>query len=281
MPSTVSRLFAQAIEGLVFEPPKFPGYLEKDAVYVRTSDGTRIATMLLAAQDHEGAGLRARDLVLYSHGNAEDIGNCRERCLRLADSLSCNLLVYDYANYGHSSSGAMSKERMYAAIVAVYEYATTQLLVPVDNLFIMGRSLGTTASARLARILSERHRADGLRLYRGLILESPLASGFRVLFDGNRLPAYVTAALDSVFCQVVQDIPLVDEHVFVIHGLHDDVIGVRNAYLLQESVATHSIYPPLYVDAGHNDVEALHGPLVMQELRRFLAFCRSGLAERS
>jgi len=189
--------------------------------------------------------------------------------------------VYDYANYCHSSSGAMSEEKMYAVILAVYEYATTQLVVPFDNLFIMGWSLGTTASARLARILSARHSADGQRLYSGLILESPLALGFRVLFDGNRLPEYVSAALDQVFCPVVQDIPLVDEHVFVIHGMQDDVIGVRNEYLIQQSVRTRSIYPPLYVDAGHNDVEALHGPLVTKELRRFLEFCRSGLAERS
>jgi len=246
-------------------------------------DGTRIATMLLqCVQEHLGSlSASPRDLVLYSHGNAEDIGYCKERCLSLADGLDCNFLVYDYVNYGHSSAWVMSEDHVNAAVLAVYEYATTQLVVPFDNLFIMGRSLGTTAIARLARILSERHQADGQRLYRGLILESPLASGFRVLFDGNRLPVYVSAALDSVFCPVVQDIPLVDEHVFIIHGLQDEVIGVRNAYLLQECMRTNSIYPPLYVHAGHNDVESLHGPLVTRELRRFLAFCRTGLSERS
>jgi len=74
----MSRLFAQAIEGLVFEPPKFLGYLEKDAVYVKTIDGTRITTMiLLCDQDHfDSLSTRPRDLVLYSHGNAKDIGNC-------------------------------------------------------------------------------------------------------------------------------------------------------------------------------------------------------------
>lgn len=279
MASTVSKLLAHAIEGLVFEPPKFPGYLENDAEYVKTIDGARIATMLL--QPVPSGFQHPRDLILYSHGNAEDIGHCKQRCLALADNLDCNVLVYDYVNYGHSSAGAMSEEHMYSAILAVYEYASRQLEVSFDHLFIMGRSLGTTASTRLARILSERHRADGMRLYRGLILESPLASGFRVLFDGNRLPAQVSSVLDSLLCPVVQDIPLVDEHVFVIHGVQDEVISVRNAYLIQESVRTSSIYPPLYVDAGHNDIETLHGRLVVKELRRFLTFCRTGLSERS
>jgi len=280
MPQFVSDCFAWAIQRLAFDPPRFPGYREHEAEYVKTIDGLRIATLLVrpGREDLVDAGPPVRDLILYSHGNAEDIGSCRARCQWLADGLDCDVLVYDYVNYGHSSASTMTEERMYAAILAVYEYASRQPAHASRRLFIMGRSLGTTASTRLARVLSDQSQPDGARLFCGLILELPLASGFRVLCDGERLPATVAAALDRVFCPLILDIPLVTQPVFVIHGQQDLVINISNARLIQEHVRPLSSYPPLFVDAGHNDVEECAGTLLLRGIRRFQAFCQTGCA---
>jgi len=145
----------------------------------------------------------------------------------------------------------------------------------------MSRSLRCTASTRLARTLSERQRATGCRLYKGLVLLSPLASGLRVLVpigEGVSFAAPLVAVLDRLFCPVVQDVQSVDESVFVVHGLQDEVIDIRNAYEIQAHVPARCYFPPLYVDAGHNDIDLLHGAHMLARLRVFLALLRAPLA---
>ena len=146
----MSDWFAYAIQSMVFEPPSKPGYREHQAGYVYTSSGLRIARMLLRPMPAEvrrapvenlidlgadvldgtlGANgqretlLPARPLLLYSHGNAEDLGTAYDHLQWLATSLECDVLAYDYVGYGHSSDGLMSEANMYLAAEAVYEHA--------------------------------------------------------------------------------------------------------------------------------------------------------------
>jgi pimeloyl-ACP methyl ester carboxylesterase len=298
--TVLSDWFAYAIQGLVFEPPSKPGYGEHQASYVYTSAGLRVATMLLRPVTAEvrqapvedlvdlrfgvpgaDAGPKetlapARPLLLYSHGNAEDLGTAYDHLQWLATSLECDVLAYDYVGYGHSSEGLMSEANMYLAIEAVYEHAARRLAPPALNsaLVLMGRSLGCTASTRLARTLSERQHETGARLFQGLVLVSPLASGFRVLFGVGSSPSALFGMLDRLFCPVAQEIQDVTQPVFIVHGLQDDTIDVRNSYEIQGHVPVRYLYPPLYLDAGHNDVFELHASRMVTQLRGFMCHCR-------
>jgi len=299
--SFMSNMFAYCIQSLVFEPPRNPGYREHEAVYVRTEDGLRIATMLVHPEAPACSGdlcafdstedlidlgsesapparvappmaPKLRPMLLYSHGNAEDIGTCLEYCQWLATNLDCDVLSYDYVGYGHSSVALMSEANMYLAIDAVFEHACRNY-TQHTGLFIMGRSLGTTASAYLARRLSELEREDGCRQFKGLVLVSPLASGFRVLFDVGEGSSSMIAVMDRLFCPVLYNVELVSEAVFIIHGLQDKVIDIRNAYEIQAHVPARCSFPSLFVDAGHNDVDILHGARMLSQVRHFMRQC--------
>jgi acetyl esterase/lipase len=297
--SVLSNMFAYAIQKLVFEPPITPGYLEREATYVRTKNGLRIAmkivqpehlTMQRAAPLNSlidlgidfGEALaqpvvsdKPRPLLLYSHGNAEDLGTTFDHLQWLATNLDCDVLVYDYVGYGHSSVALMSEANMYEAIQAVYEHAAHRITEQSSNscLFLMGRSLGSTASTRLARLLSEQQVDTDSRLFQGLILLSPLASGFRVLFRVGDGASSLYSMLDRLFCPVVQDIQSVRQGVLIIHGMQDQTIDIRNAYEIQAHVPMRSIYPPLYVDAGHNDIDVLHGTRMLMHIKKFMRHC--------
>jgi len=296
--------FAYAIQKLVFEPPSKPGYREHEASYVYTSCGLRIATRLLRPLSAEvrrappaedlidlGADVidgtrdvaraaelpaHPRPLLLYSHGNAEDIGTANEHLQWLATSLECDVLAYDYVGYGHSSDGLKSEANMYLAVEAVYRHAERRLAPHALNsgILLMGRSLGCTASTRLAHTLSSQERETGSRKYLGLVLVSPLASGFRVLFRVGSSSSALFSMLDRLFCPVAQDIEGVTRPVFLLHGLQDDVIDVRNSYEIQKHVPVRCLYPPMFVDAGHNDVYELHGSRMVSQLREFMRHCR-------
>ena len=43
--------------------------------------------------------------ILYSHGNAEDLGVCAPVLKRMAKQLKVNIVAYDYVGYGHSHPG--------------------------------------------------------------------------------------------------------------------------------------------------------------------------------
>jgi len=276
MGQSPSRMFAYSIQSMVFAPPMDVGYSPTDAVYVRTRDNKRIACMLLSPDTPNSKGVK-KDMILYSHGNAEDMGSARAFANWMSNEMDCHVLLYDYVNYGHSDAGLMSEAAMYSAITAVYEHCTTQLSDVYQDLFIMGRSLGTTASVYLASTLGKQQG----RPYKGLILQSPIASGFRVLCPAQSLvPAPVSSMLDRVFCPVALEIKRVQRPVFIVHGDEDTVVDIANAHCVQANVPSRSVWPPLYVSAGHNDIELRHPALLITELKRFVHYCKTGTHKR-
>lgn len=58
----------------------------------------------------------------------------------------------------------------------------------------------------------------------------------------------------------------------VVHGTQDDVVPVENAHALVARCGTRAAYPPLYLPAGHNDVERLHGARFVAYVARFLEY---------
>ena len=276
MGQSSSRMFAYSIQSMVFSPPAEIGYLSTEAVFVETRDHKRIACMLLSPGHAEQAGVK-KDMILYSHGNAEDMGSARDFADWMSNELDCHVLLYDYVNYGRSDKGLMSEAAMYSTITAVYEYCSTDLADVYQDLFIMGRSLGTTASVYLASTLC---KLPG-RPYKGLILQSPIASGFRVLCPAQAyVPAPVSSMLDRVFCPVAEEIQNVNRPVFIIHGYEDRVVNIANAYCVAANVSPASVWPPLYVSAGHNDIETRHPQLMISQLEQFMHYCKTGTLKR-
>jgi len=271
MGQSSSRLFAYSIQGMAFAPPEKPGYDQKHAIFVDTTDGNKIACMLISPQDIQCED-QPRDLILYSHGNAEDMGGAHSFARWVCEETGCHVLMYDYVNYGHSSAGLMSEAAMYTAIDAVYTYACTQNHTVYKDMFIMGRSLGTTASVYLASRLG---KSEG-RPFKGLILQSPIASGFRVVCSGqSHMPDALCEMMDRVFCPVAQEIKLLKEPVFIIHGVDDTVVNISNAHYVQANIPQMSQWPPLYVTAGHNDIEVLHPDIYLSHLKLFLHWCKT------
>ncbi|CAN0191681.1 unnamed protein product [Discosporangium mesarthrocarpum] len=88
-------------------------------VMVKTKSGS---TIPLALHASEGA----RFTLIYSHGNATDIGAMHDRCAAIAAALGVNVLVYDYTGYG-AASGSPTESQTYQDIEAVYKWARENL----------------------------------------------------------------------------------------------------------------------------------------------------------
>ena len=76
----------------------------------------------------------------------------------------------------------------------------------------------------------------------------------------------------QVFMNSVERVRSVIVLVCVIHGTNDDVVPVENGKDIVAALGSKAAYPALYVPAGHNDIEALHGPRFVAYIVRFLEY---------
>ncbi|KAG6739877.1 hypothetical protein POTOM_057495 [Populus tomentosa] len=113
----------------------------------------------------------ARFTVLYSHGNAADLGQMHELFIELRAHLRVNIMSYDYSGYG-ASSGKPSEFNTYYDIEAVYNCLKKDYGIKQEDLILYGQSVGSGPTL---------HLASRLQKLRGVVLHSAILSGIRVL----------------------------------------------------------------------------------------------------
>nr|XP_023698812.1 protein ABHD17C [Paramormyrops kingsleyae] len=95
---------------------------ELDAVEVfdtRTSRGNRVGCMFVRCAPN------SRYTLLFSHGNAVDLGQMCGFYIGLGSRINCNIFSYDYSGYG-VSSGKPSEKNLYADIEAAWQVLRTK-----------------------------------------------------------------------------------------------------------------------------------------------------------
>ncbi|XP_032805815.1 alpha/beta hydrolase domain-containing protein 17B-like isoform X1 [Petromyzon marinus] len=228
---------------------------ELDAIEVsvtRTSRGSRLACMFVRCAPD------APFTLLFSHGNAVDLGQMSSFYLGLGTRLGCNVFSYDYSGYG-GSSGKPSEKNLYADIEAAWHVLRNRYAVLPENIILYGQSIGTVPTVDLA----SRYECAAI------VLHSPLMSGMRVAFPNTRR-TYCFDAFPSI-----DKISQVSSPVLVIHGTEDEVIDFSHGLAMYERC--QRAVEPLWVEgAGHNDVE-LYG----QYLERLKRFVTQELPQRS
>ena len=183
--------------------------------------------------------------LLFSHGNAEDLGMVYDWFREVSRELDVNVLAYDYTGYG-LNTGPCSEEDCFADIEAAFNYATDVLNVPPGRIVLYGRSLGSGPSCHLARQQS----VKGSPVC-GVVLQSPLMSAYRVAFHFRwTMPGDVFANIDKV--------AEVRSPVFILHGSRDEVVPYWHGQELYLALQEPFRYKPFWVEgAGHNNIEMM------------------------
>jgi fermentation-respiration switch protein FrsA (DUF1100 family) len=170
--------------------------------------------------------------LLFSHGNAEDVGVNKAFCEWLSEQLGVDIVTYDYSGYG-MGTGEPSEKNLYADCTAVYKWMKSTLKLRTDQIILYGKSLGTAPTVDLATRFASI----------GVILVCPLASGARVVF-----PKVKNSLLDRVFCPTILKIDKVTTPIFIMHGTNDEVINVCNGQDLYDACRPQHPLPPVWVE---------------------------------
>ncbi|KAF5469557.1 hypothetical protein F2P56_013621 [Juglans regia] len=224
----------------------FPGVTPDKNVDVHlldTKGGNKIVAMLWRHPF-------ARFTLLYSHGNAADLGQMHELFIELRAHLRVNIMSYDYSGYG-ASTGKPSEFNTYYDIEAVYNCLKSEYGIKQEDLILYGQSVGSGPTV---------HLASRLQKLRGVVLHSAILSGIRVLY-----PVKMTFWFD-IF-KNIDKIRNVSCPVLVIHGTNDDIVDWSHGKRLWE--LSKEKYDPLWVKGGgHCNLETY--PEYIKHLRKFV-----------
>ena len=219
-------------------------YTEKTPGYVRLGDGMPIAVLT------DGACLGGK-VLLYLHGNDEDIFDSREK-LKPFMPPTCNLALVAYRGYGLSFGGA-SESGCYESAHALYDWIHGELGYKPEDILIVGYSLGSSVALELAQTCASR----------AVLLLAPFYSGWQVMMDWSsgdaldmrdRAPFPSDEMIGNVKCPVA-----------IMHGENDETcpcVRARELYELAQNKAGFTLVP----DAGHCDLLARLGSARFREI---------------
>ncbi|GER53198.1 alpha/beta-Hydrolases superfamily protein [Striga asiatica] len=285
------KLITDDATGLLLLQP-FPHRENVDVLKLPTRRGTEIVAVYVRYP-------MASSTLLYSHGNAADIGQMYELFIELSIHLRVNLLGL-YGDY--ESETDVDSQFQYSIVISLGNSLSLkkfgrELFLSVNQImcYILmydysgyGQSTGkpsehnTYADIEAAyKCLEENYGAkqEDIILYgqsvgsgptvdlaarlphlRAVVLHSPILSGLRVMYPVKR--SYWFDIYKNI-----DKIPLVKCPVLVIHGTADDVVDYSHGKQLYE--VCREKYEPLWIKGGnHCDLELY--PEYIKHLKKFV-----------
>ncbi|KAH0450166.1 hypothetical protein IEQ34_020858 [Dendrobium chrysotoxum] len=232
---------------------RFPHRENVEVMQLPTRRGTEIVAIYIRNP-------MASSTLLYSHGNATDLGQMYELFIELSIHLRLNLMGYDYSGYGQSS-GKPSEQNTYADIEAAYKCLRENYGAKDESIIMYGQSVGSGPTLDLAARLPS---------LRAVVLHSPILSGLRVMYPVKR-----TYWFDIY--KNIDKMPLVSCPVLIIHGTADDVVDCSHGKQLWELCKEK--YDPLWLKGGkHCDLELF--PEYIKHLKKFISTIDKSSAQK-
>lgn len=177
-------------------------------------------------------------VMIYFHGNAEDLGLAHEVIDTLRSVLHIHIFAVEYPGYG-VYSGKPSSETILNDAECVYSFLLSVGVKP-ENIIIFGRSIGSGPATYLARS----------RKICSLMLMSPYTS---IKAAARSLAGKIGGLIKERFDNL-KNMPHITCPTFFVHGILDKVIPYSHSQLLHESCKGPSslFLPPLMT---HNNFD--------------------------
>lgn len=254
----LGSLFIRLFENrMIFPAPRYPsGFvqpkykeLEVEEVWLTASDG-----VVLNGRYFRHAG--SSKVLLFFHGNAENVGTSLER-IKVLYSLGLSIFIVDYRGYG-KSDGSPDEAGVYRDAEAAYRFLVAERRFDPRDIVIHGQSLGGAVAIDLA----SRYDCGGL------IAESTFTSARDMARRAFWIPLF--AYVPKSQFKSISKIAHVNSPVLIIHGRRDELIPFSMGEALYGAAPGPKTLAPLD-SAGHNDILLVEREAYLRSLQTFLA----------
>lgn len=93
---------------------------------------------------------RAAGVILFFHGNAEDLGLSHAFVQHMRDQFKMNVLAVEYPGYGLIKHIPSSEKSVQEVVLTVFRFVVDELRVAYEQIFLFGRSIGSGPATYLA-----------------------------------------------------------------------------------------------------------------------------------
>jgi len=179
-------------------------------------------------------------VLIYFHGNAEDLGTSYELLCHLSSALRMHVIGVEYPGYG-VYRGQSSELRILQDVEDLYEYLTTKMRIPSHNLILFGRSIGTGPATWLA----SQKQVGCLLLMSGYTCIRQVAKSIA----GKLLMYFIKDRFRNI-----DWIKKVTSPTFIVHGQSDTLIPFEQSIALHRNLkAPNSLLLP--ENMNHNEFD--------------------------
>ncbi len=215
--TSLSTLFFYPQKTLISTPQD--AGLEFQDIWLKAEDGTKLHAWWIPAQ---GSEPDSNNMVLYLHGNAENISSHSHSIYWLAKS-GVSVLSLDYRGFGASEGKARLPEMLQdleaAALWMKQQY-------PNKELIILGQSIGTVLAINFTAQAAEQYQI------KALILDAPftgIAAAARSTLSSNIVGWFIwpfTVLIPSQW-DSIKHIENIDLPVLIMHSTDDTIIPYK------------------------------------------------------
>lgn len=238
------------ISKVVFQPPEPTYSRDPNLIWLQTAQNETIPAFFIEIDRN------TKFTLLFSHGNAEDLGMIIPYFLEVSYVLDCNVFAYEYTGYGLSSPSEASQDALYADVEAAFKYLRDVIGVPWSNIIPYGRSVGSGPSCHLASKTA----------VRGMVLQSPLLSIYRVAF-------HLRFTLPGDLFPNIDKIGKVECPVYIVHGTKDEIVPFWHGQDLHRHSKLCAQYDPFWVEGGgHNNLEIIAREPFYERFQSYLRY---------
>lgn len=162
---------------------------------------------------------RAAGVILFFHGNAEDLGLSHAFVQHMRDQFKMNVLSVEYPGYGLLKKLSASETALKEVVLTVFRFVVDELRVAYEQIYLFGRSIGSGPATYLASTFP----------VGGLILVAAFASVNEVI---KSIAGSIVARAFSERFPNIQLISNVSCPTLFIHGEKDNLVSPEQSVAL-------------------------------------------------
>lgn len=236
-------------ETFVLNPPKFNftnlDDFKNEIIYIKRDEKDYIPCLFI--QDIN----RCNKFLLFFHGNSEHIFDLEMEAGIMREELMMNIIVVEYPGYSIYISQKSPKKILEDSII-VYDYIKEKFNLKDEDIFLYGRSIGSSPSIYLA----SKRKANALFVI----------SGFSSLKNVGR-GLLVGWAIEDIF-KNYEYIPKVTIPIYLIHGKNDSLISYEQTLELFNNCTSKIKDFKIIEKMSHNNYNLIED--ILNNIRSFL-----------
>ncbi len=221
-------------------------------VFFQAEDGTRLHGWFINGADESA-------VLLWLHGNAENISHCLDSVGRLIHTLHISVFLFDYREYG-LSEGYISKLGTICDARGAYAYLARKRGFKGSSIMLFGRSLGTAPAVDVAA----REECLGVVLEAAFTSSDDMMQLYFPLMPNQDTQAYKFDSLSLI--------DRVRSPILFIHGEFDHTIPISMSRRLYDRARAPKYFYEVR-GADHNNTDIVGGSGYIEVWQNFMRNC--------